>query len=124
MRGPGYKLTGDVRRTWRCPKCGAERKLQGEVTTLVCHCDQLTWMRIVSERTMVPRPLQRPSDVERRPIDFGIEPPPPQPAREEATIIKPAITRDPEPNNQPNDPPVPPTELLNDAEDDWGEGIL
>lgn len=49
-------------------------------------------MQIVSERTMEPRPSQRPSDIERRPIDFGIEAPPPAPAKPEATIIKGAIS--------------------------------
>ena len=53
-------------------------------------------MQIAAERAMVPRPLQRPSDVERRPIDFGIEPNAPAPARPEATIIKSAISQETE----------------------------
>ena len=81
MRGPGYKVTGDVRRTWRCAKCGFERKLVGDVTSLMCRCQEGAWMQIVSERTNIPRPIQRPSDVERHPIDFGIEPPPPAPPK-------------------------------------------
>lgn len=95
-------------------------------------------MTIVRERMMEPRPIQRPSDVERRPIDFGIDPTPPAPAKPEATIIKPAVARDVEPiveatvivetstveiTTTSNSPEVtqaaPPTE-----EDDWGEGIL
>src|SRR5665213_3429047 len=95
MRGPGYRAL-DVRRTWRCPSCGRERKLLGDVTALPCGCQEGAWMKIVVERNMAPRPLQRPSDLERRPIDFGIEPTPPQPTKPEATIIKSAISRDPE----------------------------
>jgi hypothetical protein len=130
MRGPGYKLSGDVRRTWRCPRCGRERKLDGDVTTLQCGCEEGTWMQIVRERTMSPRPLQRPSDVERHPIDFGIEPSPPQATKPEATIIKPAISRDPEPEIATSEPapelatkPVPAQETEGET-DDWGEGIL
>ena len=127
MRGPGYKVSGDVRRTWRCPKCGLERKLSGDVTTLICRCHDGTWMQIVAERTNAPRPLQRPSDIERRPIDFGIEPPAPPAARPEATIIKPAISKDPEPESPPipsTPEPTPPETHGEQMEEEWGEGIL
>ena len=141
MRGPGYKLSGDVRRTWRCPTCGNERKLHGEVTSLHCGCSQGTWMRIVAERWMEPRPLQRPSDVEQRPIDFGIEAPPPQPARPEATIIKPAVSREPGPTGMGDlpaeqsesltGPAVEPVKIAIERiepvapdQEEWGEGIL
>ena len=129
MRGPGYKLSGDVRRTWRCSICGRERKLQGEITSLLCECRDGTWMQIVAERTMVPRPLQRPSDIERHPIDFGIEPPPPALAKPEATIVKSAVDREPElpPSKVELEPPNEPSQEVNNDEDhndDWGEGIL
>lgn len=129
MRGPGYKLSGDVRRTWRCPKCGKERKLMGDVTSLACGCTDNPWMQIVAERTMEPRPLQRPSDIERRPIDFGIEPPPKAPERPEATIIKPAISKDVDlpPANPVEEPRKPePTQepKQKENEEEWGEGIL
>lgn len=98
-------------------------------------------MQIVSERTIVPRPLQRPSDIERRPIDFGIEAPPPPAARPEATIIKGAISRETEVIPEAAGAPVTEDSLrqnpvaetqANDhlaekpaeVEDDWGEGIL
>ena len=97
---------------------------------------------------MAPRPIQRPSDVERHPIDFGIEAPPPGPVRPEATIIKSAISRDPEPalESLPNPSqtetqadvqltgaPQPNSveksvnltnEQITNIEEDWGEGIL
>ena len=52
-------------------------------------------MQIVSERIVVPRPLQRPSDIEMRPSDFGIESPPPAPPKPAATIVKSALSPDP-----------------------------
>ena len=135
MRGPNYKRTGDVRRTWRCPKCGTERKFSGEVTTIQCKCQAAEWMQIVTERTNAPRPIQRPSDVERHPIDFGIEPNPVAPQKPEATIIKSAISREdvPTPNVVEDTPisqvatgePVAPAQVEpQEPEDDWGEGIL
>jgi len=90
-------------------------------------------MHIVAERIMNPRPLQRPSDVERHPIDFGIEPNAPLPAKPAATIIKPAISQDPEPipgtipaaKLQDVEPVSPPMMKKEDpVEDEWGEGIL
>ena len=74
MKGPGYKLSHDVRRTWRCSACGAERKLVGDVTTLVCNCrPEGTFMSIVAERTVAPRPLQRPSEHDVSSSEFGID---------------------------------------------------
>ena len=89
-------------------------------------------MQIVSERTMAPRPLQRPSDVERHPIDFGIEPSPPPPQKPEATIIKSAISREPDPAPESTEPKSteiePPPKSVADSDnrldDEWGEGIL
>ena len=139
MRGPGYKLSGDVRRTWRCPACGRERKVTGEITTLMCGCQEGAWMQIAAERAMVPRPLQRPSDVERRPIDFGIEPNAPAPARPEATIIKSAISQEtelvveqveieslPDPAKSTPHPVVTGDEpaKAEEKEEEWGEGII
>ena len=135
MRGPNYKRTGDVRRTWRCPKCGTERKFSGEITTIQCGCQAAEWMQIVTERTNAPRPIQRPSDVERHPIDFGIEPNPVAPQKPEATIIKSAISRDDVPaashpevesmsQTVPDEPVVPDKIEPQEPEDDWGEGIL
>jgi hypothetical protein len=74
MKGPGYKLSHDVRRTWRCPACGVERKLVGTVTSLVCHCrPEGTFMSIVVERTVAPRPFQVPQEHDVRSSEFGID---------------------------------------------------
>ncbi len=74
MKGPGYKLSHDTRRTWRCPACGYERKLVGDVTSLVCNCREGgTFMKIVAERTVAPRPVQNPSEHDVRSSEFGID---------------------------------------------------
>ena len=131
MRGPGYRTSGDVRRTWRCANCGRERKQSGEVTSLLCGCRDGEQMQIVVERRMAPRPLQRPSDLDRHPIDFGIEPPPPPPPKPEATIIKSAISREPEPVVDPPQGLLEKEVVSNQKEpeqdqvtDDWGDGFL
>lgn len=90
-------------------------------------------MQIVAERISIPRPIQRPSDVERRPIDFGIEPAPPAPPKPESTIIKPAISIEPDPEpgikqvtateTSAPEPPKAPTEPET-TDDGWGDGIL
>ena len=96
-------------------------------------------MQISAERTMVPRPIQRPSDVERHPIDFGIEPNAPAPARPEATIIKSAISQETElivETTEFSSSPTPTESISTPAatshlpakdeekEEEWGEGIL
>jgi hypothetical protein len=60
MRGPGFRLNLDVRRVWRCPKCGRERRLLGDVVALRCGCvEEGVCMQIVSEprRRRPPDPL-------------------------------------------------------------------
>jgi hypothetical protein len=58
MRGPGFRLDLDVRRTWTCPQCGAVRKAMGEVTTLECvACNTGRLMVITGERIVGPRPV-------------------------------------------------------------------
>lgn len=54
MRGPGLRLPLEVRRTWRCPRCGAERKVPGDVVQVRCLCvpDGVT-MKLVHEPVSV-----------------------------------------------------------------------
>jgi hypothetical protein len=74
MKGPGYKLTHDVRRTWRCPACGAERKVAGDITSLICSCrPEGTFMTLVAERTVAPRPQYDTQGHDIRSSEFGIE---------------------------------------------------
>lgn len=49
MRGPGYKLSLDVRRVWRCPACGYERKASGQLTSLRCRCPAAPFMQLAGE---------------------------------------------------------------------------
>ena len=56
MRGPGMRHKLDVRRLWRCPRCGAERRLPADVTTVHCVCGEAPFMQIV-EPTRRVRPI-------------------------------------------------------------------
>jgi hypothetical protein len=38
MKGPGFRIGLDCRRTWECPACGRRLKLHGDVTTVSCDC--------------------------------------------------------------------------------------
>ncbi|MFM8580712.1 MAG: hypothetical protein ACKOFW_04310, partial [Planctomycetaceae bacterium] len=38
MKGPGNRVDLDVRRLWRCPRCGREQKAGGQVVSVTCHC--------------------------------------------------------------------------------------
>jgi hypothetical protein len=52
----------DVRRLWRCPRCGAERKLPADVTSVRCGCvNDAPFMQIV-ELTRRVRPEPKPLD--------------------------------------------------------------
>ncbi len=74
MKGPGYKTSLDVRRTWKCPACGVERKLLGDVTTMTCNCREGgVFMAIVTERIVAPRPFQPLNESDVRSAEFGIE---------------------------------------------------
>jgi hypothetical protein len=56
MRGPGFRNDLDVRRLWRCPSCGTERKIAGDVTTVACHCgSRPTLMELIEPQRRSPR---------------------------------------------------------------------
>ncbi|REJ70937.1 MAG: hypothetical protein DWQ34_23735 [Planctomycetota bacterium] len=62
MRGPGMRLDYDMRRTWRCPACGSERKAGGRVTSLPCRCSgDEVWMKLIEVRRWRP-PDPKPID--------------------------------------------------------------
>ena len=74
MKGPGHKQKLDVRRTWKCPACGKERKLPGDMTTLLCDCREGgTFMAIVTEKIVAPRPYQPLNEHDVRSAEFGID---------------------------------------------------
>jgi hypothetical protein len=150
MKGPGYKISHDVRRTWRCSVCGKERKLAGDVTSLVCDCrEQGTFMTIVTEKTVAPRPLQVPQEHDVRSSEFGIDDMPvlqphpsslppertgprrPRPGSDSGVrqVSEPGVEATSEPasppasESEPAPPAVPPVEA-DDSGDEWGAGIL
>jgi hypothetical protein len=127
MKGPGYKLSHDVRRTWKCPACGRERKLPGDTTSLVCNCrDEGTFMAIVVERTVAPRPFQVVRDHDVRSSEFGIDDLPvlqPHPSSLPPERSSPRRPR-PEPSTgateaeaKPETPPEPETSSVKSTED-------
>ena len=150
MKGPGHKQKLDVRRTWKCPACGKERKLQGDVTTLMCDCREGgTFMAIVTEKIVAPRPYQPLNEHDVRSAEFGIDDMPvlmPHPSslpperpnarrsyneppkKSEETPVAPkalAAPQQPPPVASP-EPPLakPTTPPAEEPDDDWGEGIL
>jgi hypothetical protein len=63
MKGPGMRLDLDVRRVWRCPACGHERRTSGDRTIVPCTtCPERPLMSLV-ERKRSPRPLRPLPDV-------------------------------------------------------------
>ena len=74
MKGPGYKTSLDIRRTWKCPACGVERKQLGDVTTMTCTCREGgVFMAIVTEKIVAPRPYQPLNENDVRSATFGID---------------------------------------------------
>jgi len=39
MRGPGLRLNIDVRRMWKCPQCGKQRRVAATAVTVHCACN-------------------------------------------------------------------------------------
>jgi hypothetical protein len=62
MRGPGLKTDLEVRRVWRCPACGYERRVGGQVTSVRCQCGDRPFMRLAQEPRFV-RPANLAPDV-------------------------------------------------------------
>jgi len=60
MRGAGLRLNVDVRRHWKCPVCGAERRQPATVTTVKCGCAARAQMQLIEgqrrDRGIVPPP--------------------------------------------------------------------
>jgi len=140
MKGPGYKQSGDVRRTWKCPECGAERKQIGDITTLKCvahNCD--VYMKLIQEKIVAPRPFQSMVEKEIKPSEFQIDDLPvllPHPSSIPAPRTAPKKSYSdyagpgagPEPESEDGDQTVseeiPKPQSESNGVDDWGEGIL
>lgn len=116
MRGPGLRLPLEVRRTWRCPRCAAERKVPGDVVQVRCLCvpDGVT-MKLVQEpvsavlRSLNPKPRHGPEPKRsgdlppRKPLED--EPVPPPVAAAPAVLpveeTSPEMAAPPEPDGPP-----------------------
>jgi hypothetical protein len=46
VKGPGLRANLDVRRVWRCPRCGRVARTPGAVTAVRCGCGDETWMQL------------------------------------------------------------------------------
>jgi hypothetical protein len=47
VKGPGLRIDLDVRRVWRCAKCGKTVRTQGQITAQRCGCaDGSQWMEL------------------------------------------------------------------------------
>ncbi len=59
MKGPGLRLDLDVRRVWRCEKCGRIARTPGQVTAQRCGCTEPPqWMHL--EPPIKKEPFQAP----------------------------------------------------------------
>lgn len=58
MKGPGNRIDLDVRRIWKCSRCGRVAKYLGDVVALRCSCGaEPTWMQL-SDAPRRPRAVQ------------------------------------------------------------------
>ncbi len=60
MRGPTIRLKYDVRRHWKCPECGAERRVSATETAIRCVCSSGVQMKLVETQRYVratPEPI-------------------------------------------------------------------
>ena len=54
MRGPMVRIKSDMRRLWRCPKCGYERRAHADHTSMRCHCDDDgPFMKLIEQQRFV-----------------------------------------------------------------------
>ncbi|QDU38150.1 hypothetical protein Mal4_24730 [Maioricimonas rarisocia] len=79
MKGPGLRLDLEVRRLWRCPTCGVERRVPARQVTVTCGCtDSGTFMQLIEPKRAVraePPPLDPFLDIELEPSERRQRPP-------------------------------------------------
>jgi hypothetical protein len=59
MKGPGLRLLIDVRRAWKCPRCGYEERVGAEVTTVACPCCPGVNMKLIEEKRSFAEEFQK-----------------------------------------------------------------
>ena len=84
MKGPGLRITHDVRRLFTCPACGRKLKLPGQVTSQQCGCrPEGAWMQLRERPVLTPPRKQAEtaalSALEEQPDDDGASKPKSEP---------------------------------------------
>lgn len=59
MKGPGLRLLIDVRREWKCPRCGYEEHVGAQTTAVACPCCPGFYMKLIERRKVFADELQR-----------------------------------------------------------------
>lgn len=104
MRGPGIRLKLDVRRRWRCPQCGSERKLPASVTSVRCSCTPEAPFLSIIEGQRRSRPDPEPLDPY---LEFELEEETPVPAA--VVAVEPQAPVEPAPDEAPAESVAGPT---------------
>lgn len=83
MKGPGLRLTCDVRRVFQCPRCQRIKKTNHDATTCRCSCQPSgVWMKLLDKSPPIPPyPL---TEQERECLIFRLEQSRPDPEMAEA----------------------------------------
>lgn len=59
MKGPGLRLLVDVRRAWKCPRCGYEERVGAEVTSVACPCCPGVGMKLIEQKRVYADELRK-----------------------------------------------------------------
>jgi hypothetical protein len=73
MKGPGLRLLVDVRRSWKCPRCGYEERVGAEVTTVACPCCPGIHMRLIEQDRVYADELRKLRDRPQPTVDVSFE---------------------------------------------------
>jgi hypothetical protein len=95
IKGPGLKLSCDVRRFWKCPECSRSVRLSASQASATCNCSgRLKWMKLVEPTPLHPgvRPLPEPGSRpairdDARPLADAVAVATETVATEEATVL-------------------------------------
>lgn len=76
MKGPGFRIGLDCRRTWECPACGRRLKLHGDVTAVSCDCRSPgSAMRLIERLRRTESPFDHVGFAAQKRIDAAIRKP-------------------------------------------------
>lgn len=72
MKGPGLRLLVDVRRAWKCPRCGYEERVGAEVTSVACPCCPGIGMKLIEQKRVYADELRKLRDRPQPAVDETI----------------------------------------------------